>query len=98
MTEAKLPQRPEDKEIEVWVDGSKEPVQSVDRLAEKAKEYGHKAITTLDPDLEWRVEFIGDHAAASYDVEISWPYRTHVLIDPDFGEEEEQLQPIIRQE
>lgn len=61
---------------------------------QEAKHYAESVIT--DSDVEWSVEWIGDDDALGYDISISVPTRTHVLVDPVRGEEEVQLQPIMR--
>jgi hypothetical protein len=45
--------------------------------------------------LEWRLEPVPEGELTNF-IEMSVPKKTHVLIDPEHGDEERALQPIAR--
>jgi hypothetical protein len=61
---------------------------------ERASGYARQAVDT--EHTEWRLTPLQEGELA-YFIEISVPKKTHVLIDPEYGDEERALQPIIRE-
>ena len=61
---------------------------------ERARSYARQAVDSEHN--EWRLAPLQE-GELSYFIEISVPKKTHVLIDPEYGDEERALRPIVRE-
>jgi hypothetical protein len=62
---------------------------------ERAERYAAQACDA--EHIEWRVAPVGGRSELNHAMSISGPKKTHVLLDPEYGNEEDSLRPIDRQ-
>ncbi len=59
---------------------------------ERAERYAAQACDA--EHIEWRVAPIGGRSELNHAMSISGPKKTHVLLDPEYGNEEDSLRPV----
>jgi|SRR5215217_2935442 len=62
---------------------------------EDAKQYAAQACNS--EHMIWSVVFVGNRSDLGIAIQQSIPTKTHVLLDPEYGDEEASLQPIVWQ-